>query len=160
MRKTQSPAKSRASGAESPSQASPSRAHFLQSYGDQSIDPNELRHKILELANENEHDKNMLIAVNVKLQVFNDMKLDVNQQKAMFQNSETERAKLQQEIRNMAQKALADADEHEKQRNQLIEENQNLRDTIQKMKTEKAQTQQAHRTELNNLNAAHAAREQ
>lgn len=56
----------------------------------------------------------------------------------MFQNSEAERAKLQQEIRNMAQKALADADEHERQRNQLIEENRNLRDAIQKMKTEKA----------------------
>lgn len=52
----------------------------------------------------------MLIAVNVKLNVFNDLKLDVNNHKVMLKQSEDMREKLQQEIRNISQKVLEDAD--------------------------------------------------
>ena len=113
MRKTQSPAKSRASGAGNQS-PSPSRATHLQAYGQQSEDVDQLRHRILEMNAESEHDKNMLIAVNVKLNVFNDLKLDVNNHKVMLKQSEDMREKLQQEIRNISQKVLEDADQHEK----------------------------------------------
>jgi hypothetical protein len=73
MKKTAaSPKKSRPSTA-----ALENASRGARAYDDLPTDTTDLQHKVLELEADNEHTKNILIALNEKLTVFNDFKQDV-----------------------------------------------------------------------------------
>ena len=65
-----------------------------------------------EMEAENEHVKNMLIGLNEKLTVFNDLKVDVENHKAMLKNSEGERDNLQIHIKETSKKVIIDSEQH------------------------------------------------
>ena len=94
MKKTTSPKKARpsTSGLENVSRAS-------RAYDDLPRDTADLQHKVLELETDNEHVKNVLIALNEKLLVFNDFKQDVVNHKQFLKENENRREELQMEIR-------------------------------------------------------------
>ena len=86
-----------------------------------------LKEKEIEL----EHKLNTLIALNEKLTVFNDLKRDVAENQAVFQESEDAREKLQVTITMNAQKLKEDTEMKEKFQQQLQEKIQSLMDEIQ-----------------------------
>ena len=103
MKKNQSsPKKSRPSTVDSPSRAS-------RAYDDLPKETSELQHKVLELETDNEHVKNVLIALNEKLLVFNDFKQDVANHKQFLKESENRRETLQMDIRTISTKVITDS---------------------------------------------------
>lgn len=139
------------------SSPSPSRAAHLQPYYEQSENTQELQTRIMHLTTEHEHDRNILISLNEKLIVFNDFKQDVENHKAMLRNSESDREKLQMQIRTISQKTMMDSEQHTAERQGLIEENSRLRQALQAIQEEKALTHQQHLEDLNRLNKDHSA---
>jgi len=83
--KNSSPKKGRSSpkreGRASPAKSRPSTSIME----DDPRENAELQHQMREMDAENEHVKNMLIGLNEKLTVFNDLKVDVENHKAMLQ---------------------------------------------------------------------------
>ena len=86
---------------------------FTQSMLDQS-EKDQLQLLLKEKEIELEHKLNTLIALNEKLNVFNDLKNDVAQNISNFRQSENEREKLQITITTNAVKLKEDAELHEK----------------------------------------------
>ena len=94
-------------------QESPSRAsRASRAYEEVPKDVGELQHKVLELEADNEHVKNVLIALNEKLLVFNDFKQDVANHKQFLQENENRRETLQVNIREISAKVIVDSNEH------------------------------------------------
>ena len=110
-----------------------------------------LKEKEIEL----EHKLNTLIALNEKLNVFNDLKNDVAENQAIFKQSENEREKLQITITTNAQKLKEDSEMHEKFEQQLQEKIQSLMEEVQELEREMASLQQAHLEELNRQDEQH-----
>ena len=69
----------------------------------------DLHHELLKSQAQNEDLKNVLIGLDYKLQVFNDLKSDFQQHKDMLDKSEAARLCLQQELQRNAVKIREDA---------------------------------------------------
>ena len=95
--------------------ASPTRAdspvgrqqRFTETMLEQA-DVSRLQLLLKERENELEHKLNTLIALNEKLQVFNDLKKDVAENQAMFRESDNAREQLQIKITTYAEKLEED----------------------------------------------------
>lgn len=74
----------------------------------------ELQLKLKQKEQELEHKLNTLIALNEKLQVFNDIKKDLAENKQIVRQSEDARGKLQVTITQTAQKLKEDTEMKEK----------------------------------------------
>ena len=75
--------------------------------------------------------KNVLIALNEKLLVFNDFKQDVANHKQFLKESENRREALQMEVRTISTKVIADSQEHTSYESQLVEENKSLKTALE-----------------------------
>lgn len=87
-----------------------------------------------------EHLKNTLIGVNDKVLVLNDLKLDIQNHKAMLQQSEQERGEWQIKVRTISTKVVQDSEAHTVQKEGLIRENLDLKKLIEQMTVERAKT--------------------
>lgn len=86
---------------------------------------------MLELETDNEHVKNVLIALNEKLLVFNDFKQDVANHKQFLKESENRRETLQMDIRTISTKVITDTQEHTSYESQLVNENKSLKTALE-----------------------------
>ena len=68
----------------------------------------------------------MLIGLNEKLLVFNDLKNDVESHKSMFKSSEGERERWQVSVREISTKVSSDLEHHQSYAHELIQENSKL----------------------------------
>jgi len=83
---------------------------------------------------ENEHLKTTCIALNQKVIVMNDAYADTKDMRAHFEESERAREDLQTHIKETSVQIKTDKEEHKKYQDSLIEENQQQRDEIRKLK--------------------------
>ena len=85
-----------------------------------------LKEKDIEL----QHTLNTLIALNEKLEVFNDLKKDKSEHMTIIQDSEENREKLQITITNYCQKLKIDTENNETAKTSLREEIHKLQEDI------------------------------
>ena len=93
---------------------------------------------------EAEHKLNTLIALNEKLEVFNDLKKDVTENKEFVRQSENAREKLQFQITTTAEKIKEDTDIKQKYQESLSANIKSLQEEIQEQERQKAKLQQTH----------------
>jgi hypothetical protein len=72
------------------------------------------------------------------------MKLDVHNHKELFAHSETKRGELQVHIEETSVKIHVDTETHNKYQDELIHENDNLKEQIQQLKQHQAKREQEH----------------
>ena len=77
---------------------------------------------------------NTLIALNEKLQVFNDLQKDVVENQAFVRESEDAREQLQIKLTQTAQQVKEDTELKEKYQNSLLQEISQLKSTIQQVR--------------------------
>ena len=97
-----------------------------------------LKEKEIEL----EHKLNTLIALNEKLQVFNDLQKDVAENQQNFRTSENSREELQVKITQIAVEVKEDTELKEKYQTSLLEEIQSLKDEIMALKQQMSDERQ------------------
>ena len=88
---------------------------------------------------EEEHLKNLLIGLNEKLAVFNDLQNDLHQNKSMLSQSEKARDDLQDHIQKLADQVSMDAQQHKRLQDDLCNQIAAHEATIQQMHATAAQ---------------------
>ena len=111
----------------------------------------ELKEKDIEL----QHTLNTLIALNEKLEVFNDLKKDKSEHMTIINDSENNRKKLQVTITTTAEKVNVDRSKHEQYEQKLVNEINQLQQDIQELHIKAAAQQKAHLEQLNRQDERH-----
>ena len=112
--------------------SSPKRAQqHNQSHG-----PSEHEYQLM--ANELDHHKNLLIGLNEKLTVFNDIKEDLEKHRSMISQSENARNDLQDSMKATSVQVSEHAADHKQYQETLILENNNLKKLVQAMESKAA----------------------
>ena len=104
---------------------------------------------------EAEHKLNTLIALNEKLEVFNDLKKDVTENKEFVRQSEEARHGLQVQINATAEKIAEDTNIKQKYQESLSANIKSLQEEIQEQERAKAKLQQDHLTARNAQESRH-----
>ena len=104
---------------------------------------------------EAEHKLNTLIALNEKLEVFNDLKKDVTENKEFVRQSEEARRGLQVQINVTAEKLAEDTNIKQKYQESLSANIKSLQEEIQEQERAKAKQQQDHLAARNAQESRH-----
>ena len=115
----------------------------------------ELQLQLKKKEQELEHKLNTLIALNEKLQVFNDIKKDLAENKQIVRQSEDARGKLQITIKQTAQKLKEDTEMKEKFQESLQSKINELMQEIQQCEQQAHHTAQIHLDQLNEQDKKH-----
>ena len=119
--------------------------------------PTDYEHE--KLQQELEHHKNLLIGLNEKLTVFNDLKQDLDSHKTMTHKHEVAREELQAHIAENAQAFNDHAADGKSYQDTLIQENSNLKTLIQALEAKAAQALNDYNASLKAQNEAHIQKE-
>ena len=85
-----------------------------------------------------------MIALNEKLQVFNDLQRDVAENQKLFKDSESIREELQVKITQIGEQVKEDTEMKEKYQSSLLNEIEQLKAEIQSLKRKASADKQAH----------------